>query len=129
MIIFIYYCCTNKLIMSSFIIGFSVKHYVDHKLDAKYLRDPDGGINVLKEESRIRSSWSDCSHRNKEFSNRRIQHKSIQNAKGYIWYSLVIHDWQHGVEKAALNCEAACERLQLFYVETRTFCLSPELGC
>ncbi|XP_029207043.2 uncharacterized protein LOC114970731 [Acropora millepora] len=28
-----------------------VKHYVDHKLDAKYLRDPDGGINVLKKKA------------------------------------------------------------------------------
>ena len=32
--------------MLSFIIGFSVKHYVDQKLDPKYLRDPDGGITV-----------------------------------------------------------------------------------
>ena len=37
--------------MSSFIIGFSVNHYVDHKLDVKYLRDPDGGINVLKKKA------------------------------------------------------------------------------
>lgn len=50
---------SNKL--NSFSINFTkwncflfrVKHYIDYGLDKKYLRDPDGGVNLMKKKASL----------------------------------------------------------------------------